>query len=378
MQKIVNLKLSDIKPYENNPRFNDNGVDALAKGIAEFGFLNPIVVDKNHVIINGHTRYKAAKKLNLTSVPCIVRDDLSDDAVKALRIADNKTSEFATWNYEELALQAKELNEKNYDLSVLGFDESVIADLLSKKEEDYLVVGETDPDALPLLSGKVSSKVGEMYECGNHLLLCADAANASASNILYSRGDAHLLLARVMAWDDHVADVLAECSRHLSGTFYVMCDNESMLDVRMSCDACGLATHEALLWLKNKYNMSRYQYQELNENIFYGWKEGCGHKWYSDRKQTNLLEYNNAPSGEVPVAMMIYLIRNSSCAGETVLNVLSNTGSALIACEQTRRKCRMIVETPEICDLARKRWAEFKHGSGCDWKKLTPAVGGKK
>ena len=378
MQKIVNLKLTDIKPYDKNPRFNDSGVDALAKGIAEFGFLNPIVIDKNHVIINGHTRYKAAQKLNLTTVPCIVRDDLSDDEVRALRIADNKVSEFATWDYDELALQVKELNDNDYDVTVLGFDDSVLENLLAKKEEDYLIVGETDPDALPVMSGKTVSKPGEMYECGDHLLLCGDAANAASSNIIYSKGDAHLLLARVMEWDDHVGDVLEECSLHLSGTFYIMVDNDTMLDVRMACDACELTTHETLLWLKNKYNISKYQYQILNENILYGWKEGCGHKWYSDRKQTNLLEYNNAPSGEAPIAMLIYLIRNSTCAGETVLNVLSKTGSALIACEQTRRKCRMIVESPDVCDLARRRWAEFKHGAGCDWKKLTPAVGGKK
>ena len=378
MQKIVNVKLSDIKPYENNPRFNDSGVDALARGIAEFGFLNPIVLDKNHVIINGHTRYKAAKKLNLASVPCIIRDDLSDDEVRALRIADNKTSEFATWNYEELALQAKELNEKEFDITVLGFDESVLEDLLAKKEEDYLVLGETDPDALPVMSGKTVSKPGEMYQCGEHLLLCGNAADASVANILYSKGDAHLLLVRVPEWEDYVADVLAECSRHLSGAFYILVDNDTMLDTRLACDACDLTTHETLLWLKNKYNVSVYQYQILNENVLYGWKEGAGHKWYSDRKQTNLLEYNNAPSGEVPVSMMIYLIRNSTCAGESVLSVLSRTGSALIACEQTRRKCRMIVESPDVCDLARRRWAEFKHGAGCDWKKLTPCVGGRK
>ena len=375
----IDLKLSEIIPYERNPRFNDDAVDAIAKSIAEFGFLNPIVVDSNHVIICGHTRFKAAQKLGLVSVPVIVADSLSEDQVKAYRIADNKTSELATWDYGQLVSEIRDLEEQNYDLSNLGFSEDVLNDILSHNEEDFLVMGETAPDALPELdmSCEPISKHGEVYELGDHLLFCGDLNRAKQTSVMFGSGDASLYLARVLNWSESVGDTLTFASQHLQGAFYVMSDDKDLMNVRMCCDSCGLTFHESLLWLKSNFRLSEYQYQIQHEPIIYGWKEGCGHKWYSDRKQCNLLEYNNAPSGEVPVAMLIYLIRNSSASGEIVLNTFSNTGSAVIACEQTRRKCRCFVETARAADMVRRRWAEFVSGVGCNWKNITPVIGKK-
>ena len=374
----IDLKLSEIVPYDRNPRFNDDAVDAIAKSIAEFGFLNPIVVDSNYVIICGHTRFKAAQKLGLVTVPVIVADNLSEDQVKAYRIADNKTSELATWDYGQLVQEIRDLEEQNYDLSNLGFSDDVLNDILSHDEEDFLVSGETPPDALPEMDGEEPvSKVGEVYELGDHLLFCGDVNRARQSGVMFNSGDASLYLARVLNWSEEVGETLTFASQHLLGAFYVMTDDSDLMNVRMCCDSCGLTFHESLLWLKSNYRMSEYQYQIQHEPCIYGWKEGCGHKWYSDRKQSNLLEYNNAPSGEAPVAMLVYLIRNSSASGEIVLNTFSRTGSVVIACEQTRRKCRCFVETPEVADLVRKRWAEFVSGVGCNWKNITPVIGKK-
>jgi len=374
----IDLKLSEIIPYDRNPRFNDDAVDAIAKSIAEFGFLNPIVVDSNYVIICGHTRFKAAQKLGLVTVPVIVADNLSEDQVKAYRIADNKTSELATWDYGQLVQEIRDLEEQNYDLSNLGFSDDVLNDILSHDEEDFLVSGETPPDALPEMDGEEPvSKIGEVYELGDHLLFCGDVNRARQSSVMFNSGDASLYLARVLNWSEEVGETLTFASQHLLGAFYVMTDDSDLMNVRMCCDSCGLTFHESLLWLKSNYRMSEYQYQIQHEPCIYGWKEGCGHKWYSDRKQSNLLEYNNAPSGEAPVAMLVYLIRNSSASGEIVLNTFSRTGSVVIACEQTRRKCRCFVETPEVADLVRKRWAEFVSGVGCNWKNITPVIGKK-
>ena len=374
----IDLKLSEIIPYDRNPRFNDDAVDAIAKSIAEFGFLNPIVVDSNHVIICGHTRFKAAQKLGLVTVPVIVADNLSEDQVKAYRIADNKTSELATWDYGQLVQEIRDLEEQNYDLSNLGFSDDVLNDILAHDEEDFLVSGETPPDALPEMDGEEPvSKIGEVYELGDHLLFCGDVNRARQSGVMFDSGDASLYLARVLNWSEEVGETLTFAAQHLLGSFYVMTDDDDLMNVRMCCDSCGLTFHESLLWLKSNFRLSEYQYQIQHEPCIYGWKEGCGHKWYSDRKQSNLLEYNNAPSGEAPVAMLVYLIRNSSASGEIILNTFSNTGSVVIACEQTRRKCRCFVETPEVADLVRKRWAEFVSGVGCNWKNITPVIGKK-
>lgn len=374
----VDMKLSDIKPYDRNPRYNDAAVDAIAKSITEFGFLNPIVVDKDNVIICGHTRFKAAQQLGLLSVPVVVADWLSEDQVKAYRIADNKTSELATWNYEQLISEIRDLENASYDLSNLGFSEDVLSDILSHDEDDFLVMGETAPDALPVMpDGEPVSKRGEMYELGDHRLFCGSPLDLKHACVMFDGGDAALYLARVKNWSEDIGETLDIAAQHLFGSFYVMTNDENMMNVRMMCDSCGLTFHESLLWLKSNFTMSNYQYQIQHEGVIYGWKEGNGHKWYSDRKQSNLLEYNNAPSGDVPVAMLIYLIRNSSASGEIVLNTFSETGSTVIACEQTRRKCRCFVERPETADLIRRRWAEFVSGEGCDWTKITPVLGKK-
>ena len=367
----VDMKLSDIKPYDRNPRYNDAAVDAIAKSITEFGFLNPIVVDKDNVIICGHTRFKAAQQLGLLSVPVVVADWLSEDQVNAYRIADNKTSELATWNYEQLISEIR-------DLENASFSEDVLSDILSHDEDDFLVMGETAPDALPVMpDGEPVSKRGEMYELGDHRLFCGSPLDLKHACVMFDGGDAALYLARVKNWSEDIGETLDIAAQHLFGSFYVMTNDENMMNVRMMCDSCGLTFHESLLWLKSNFTMSNYQYQIQHEGVIYGWKEGNGHKWYSDRKQSNLLEYNNAPSGDVPVAMLIYLIRNSSASGEIVLNTFSETGSTVIACEQTRRKCRCFVERPEIADLIRCRWAEFVSGEGCDWTKITPVLGKK-
>jgi len=376
----VDMKLSDIKPYDRNPRYNDEAVSAIAKSISEFGFLNPIVVDKDNVIICGHTRYKAAQQLGLVTVPVVVADWLSEDQVKAYRIADNKTSELATWNYEQLIAEIRDLEDASYDLSNLGFADDVLNDILARDEDDFLVMGETAPDAVPEMPEDVDplSRRGEMYELGDHRLFCGSPLDLKHSSVMFEGGDAALYLARIRQWSEEVGETLDIAARHLFGSFYVMTANDDdMMNTRLMCDSCGLTFHESLLWLKSSFVQSQYQYQIQHEQVIYGWKEGNGHKWYSDRKQTNLLEYNNAPSGGVPVAMMIYLIRNSSASGEIVLNTFSETGSAVIACEQTRRKCRCFVETPQAADLVRRRWAEFVSGEGCDWSKITPILGKK-
>lgn len=117
--QIINLKLADIHPYERNPRNNDAAVAAVAKSIQEFGFKNPIILDQDHVIVAGHTRYRVAKQLGMTEVPCVIADDLTPEQVKAFRIADNKTGEIAEWNYELLPVELRELQNAQFDLSLL-------------------------------------------------------------------------------------------------------------------------------------------------------------------------------------------------------------------------------------------------------------------
>ena len=147
--QIINMKLSEIHPYEKNPRFNDGAVEAVANSIKEFGFQQPIVVDKDFVVIVGHTRLKAAEQLGLTEVPVVIAENLTPEQVQAYRIADNKTGEIAEWNYELLPLEIKELQEADFDLSILGFDTEELDKLLNGEQENTISDGETDADAVP-------------------------------------------------------------------------------------------------------------------------------------------------------------------------------------------------------------------------------------
>lgn len=168
--EFVDKKLSEITPYKNNPRNNDEAVGPVAESIKEFGFKVPIVIDKNGEIVNGHTRYKAAKKLGLETVPVIVADDLSDEQIKAFRLADNKVGEIAVW---DLDLLNEELNDiLDLDMSAFGFDVLDNLDDLIEDEKDLDDFTENVPD-------EPKSKLGDIYQLGSHKLMCGDSTSAA-------------------------------------------------------------------------------------------------------------------------------------------------------------------------------------------------------
>ena len=164
--------ITEIHPYENNPRQNDAAVDAVAASIREFGFRQPIVVDTEGVIICGHTRYKAALKLGLTEVPVHVAKDLTPAQIKAYRIADNKSAELADWNYELLPIELSELEGMDFDLGLLGFSQDELAKLLDPGIKDGLI----DPDEIPEPPDEAITKPGDLWILGDHRLLCGDSS----------------------------------------------------------------------------------------------------------------------------------------------------------------------------------------------------------
>ncbi|MFM7846735.1 MAG: ParB N-terminal domain-containing protein, partial [Planctomycetota bacterium] len=172
--KIELWNINDVKPYDKNPRINDDAIDAVAGSLREFGFRQPIVVDTEGVIIVGHTRWKAAKKLGLEKVPVHVATDLTAEQIKAYRIADNKTNELAEWNFELLPIELNELLAANYDLGPLGFDDDELAQLLSGNIKD----GMCDPDEIPAPPDAAITQPGDLWILGNHRLLCGDSSKA--------------------------------------------------------------------------------------------------------------------------------------------------------------------------------------------------------
>jgi DNA modification methylase len=188
MLTIELRSIGDIRPYPNNPRTNDNAVEAVAASIREYGWRQPIVVDSDGVIICGHTRYKAAQKLGLDQVPVHVATDLSPEKIRAYRIADNQSADLADWNYDLLPIELKELGEGGYDLGLLGFD----ADELAKLLDTGVNEGLTDPDDVPEPPDEAVTQPGDLWILGNHRLLCGDSSSPADLDRLLAGAAIHL------------------------------------------------------------------------------------------------------------------------------------------------------------------------------------------
>lgn len=176
---IIEVNINDLKPYENNPRINDAAVDSVAASIQEFGFKVPIVIDTDNVIVAGHTRLKAAKKLGLKFVPCIIASDLTPEQIKAFRVADNKTSELAEWDLKLLEQELFELNNSNFNMEQFGFDPF---------EEEPSEIIEDDPPELDEENEPITKR-GDIWKLGNHYLMCGDSTSLEDVQKLMSVGE---------------------------------------------------------------------------------------------------------------------------------------------------------------------------------------------
>ena len=409
MMNIVYKRVDEIIPYEKNPRINDAAVDAVAQSIKEFGFRVPIVLDKNNVIITGHTRLRSAKSIGLTEVPCIIAENLTPEQVQAYRIADNKTGEIAEWNYDLLPIELRDLQEKDFDLSLLGFDTDELDRLLNGSfEENVVAEGETDADAVPDVPEEPVSQRGVIYQLGKHRLMCGDSTMTEDVARLMNGGKADLVftdppygvsyrgvnnpggrLWEVIENDDLRGEKLSEfllaafknlkASLREKRAFYIWYASSNHLQFEHAIIDAGLKSKQVLFWNKGMI-LGHSDYHWAAEPCFYGCHEGENCEWFGDRCQTTVWDIKRDNTREYvhptqkPTALAIKAIFNSSKAGETVLDLFGGSGSTLIACEQTNRvNCTMEFD-PKYVDVIRRRWAEFVHGEGCDWQALTPAV----
>ena len=401
-QEIKTVPIEDVKPYPNNPRDNEKAVPAVAASIERFGFRNPILVDGDGVIIEGHTRRLAAIKLGMREVPVVYATDLTPDEVKALRVIDNKTAELADWDEDVLAGEAELLKDAGFDLEDFGFDPKELEALLSPDPAD----GQTDADDVPEVdeSEPVRSRRGEVYVLGAHRLMCGDSTSAEDVRRVCADGEADLWLtdppynvdyhgsdgATIM--NDSMSDTKfreflraafanAEKAMKPGAAAYIFHADSEGYNFRGACHDVGLKVRQCLVWKKDSLVLGRQDYQWIHEPCLYLFKEGAGHNWYNDRKQTTVLEFDRPKKSELhptqkSVALVEYLMGNSSKKGDVVLETFGGSGTTLMAAEQTGRVCKCVELDPHYCDVIRKRWAEYVHGVGCDWEELTPVASG--
>lgn len=368
MKAIQQLKINEIIPYENNPRINGASVDAIAKSIAEYGFLNPIILTPDKIIISGHTRWEAAKKLNLSHVPCIIADDLTEDQIKAFRIADNKVAENATWDYATLIEELKDVTDSGRDAMLLGFTSDVLANLLNNDTETLIADGETHPDAIP--EADPDSEYGKTYALGNHRLRCGNRID-----VLLSGAVPKLIWCEnydsIVDDLDYLNDILG-CNTE-ENVLYLAFNHKDRMILAEILESVGIEHLEQILLLQQGEQPTGNFYRCVSKEILYGCADWKKHRWYGDKKQENVIEYEPV-NGHLDTENLVKILLNSSAKGELILDCNSVFGSMLIASEQTGRICYAIAPDTESCDIARKRWAEFVHGEGCDWKTLTRSI----
>lgn len=363
---IKSMKLEDLKEYGNNPRLNDEAVEYVAKSIEEFGFKVPIIIDVDNVIVAGHTRKKAAARLGLEEVPVIVADDLNADQVKAFRLADNKVAEFSEWDMDLLMI---ELNDIDLEMDDFGFDDAeIIEEVEEVEEDDFEMEVPEEPEA----------KLGQVYQLGRHRLMCGDSTNQKDVETLMQGKQADMVFTDPPYGVDYegINNDDREGLENLLDKSFSNMKNSSKPGASMYCfhsDRCADIFQDIyrkychfssmIIWKKQSLVLSQTDYQSIHEPCLYGWFNNGTHKFYGDRKQTSVWEYESkrieGHTTPKPVALISKALNNSSKKNHIILDLFGGSGSTIIACEQTGRECYTMELDPKYVDVIIKRWEEY-------------------
>lgn len=374
--ETIKLKISEVKPYERNAKKHDKKqIENVMESIRQFGFVQPVVVDKNNVLVIGHCRYAAAKRLKMKQIDAVRVESLTEEQVNKLRLLDNKLNE-SEWDIE-LLLE---------DVPALDWDGFDIDWNLPELEGDEPEVVEDEPPEPPK---EAKTKPGDLYQLGRHRLLCGDATKPEDLERLMNGQRADLYLTDPPYNVDYVGktkDALKiendsrgdsefrellvnsfmaakECMK-AGAAFYIWHADSEGFNFRGACRDVGWTVRECLIWKKNSMVLGRQDYQWQHEPCLYGWNEGGSHAWYSDRKQTTILEFDRPTKSKEhptmkPVKLFDYLMKNSSKKDDIVLDTFGGSGTTIIACEQNGR-CGYSTELdPKYCDVIVERWEKL-------------------
>ncbi|WP_455474639.1 DNA modification methylase [Streptococcus salivarius] len=413
--QIYDKPLGWLTPYENNPRNNDEAVEPVANSISEFGFKVPIVATSDGEIINGHTRWKAAKKLKLKTVPVIIADDLTEEQVRAFRLADNKVAEIAQWDIELLLSEIESVD--NLDMTLFGFTDS---DYTLDDFEDEETDTDISEDEIESEGDSVSSvEYGDIYQLGRHRLMCGDSTSAGDMkelvngekidlyvtdppyNVAYEGKTEEAMTIQNDSMDDasfrqFLRDAFSVADQHLKpgGAFYIWHADSEGLNFRAAVKETGWLLKQNLVWVKNSIVLGRQDYQWKHEPCLYGWKDGASHYFIDNRSLATVIEEDeenlkemtkgelisyiktmqeNSPTSIFyedkpvrsdihptmkPLKLIARCVLNSSKKGERVLDSFNGGGSTLMVCEKTERIYYGMELDPVYVERTIKRWEE--------------------
>ncbi len=383
--KIEIKKLGEIREYEKNPRRNDKAVNAVAESIKEFGFKVPIVIDRDGVIVAGHTRYKASKKLGLNEIPCVVADDLTAEQIKAFRLADNKTAELSEWDIDLLSLELKELEGFDLDMNLFGFDTSLESGSIEIKEDNFDVEKE-------LNSEECIVKNGDIWKLGEHMLKCGDSLKETAVKEFTDGIKIDMIFTdppydMVMGGSGCFAESMDNCMKRVEplthfdpsvlswlkdfpvSSYYIFTSKDGIPKYLENFKGLNF---NILMWDKtNPVPFTSGTFLPNIEYLLYFSKKD--RIWNNSLKPTETyskyyisekLQGRKDGGGDLhptmkPLEPISRAIRISSRNGGAVLDLFGGSGSTLIACEQLDRRCYMIEIEPKNCDVIIRRWEAF-------------------
>jgi DNA modification methylase len=389
--QVAMWSVEKLIPYARNARtHSDEQIAQVAASIVEFGWTSPILVGGDGVIIAGHARLLAARKLKMTEVPVIVLGHLSEAQRRALVLADNKLALNAGWDEEMLRIELQDLEVNGFNLDLIGFSTEELETILADGEKT--TEGQTDEDAVPEPQVAVVTAPGDVWIMGNHRLLCGDAtALGDVEKVLaggladivfcdppYSvnygatmkdklRGTTHRKILNDNLGDGFAPFLYDACVNILAvtkGAIYICMSSSELHTLQTAFREAGGHWSTFVIWAKNTFTMGRSDYQRQYEPILYGWKEGTDHFWCGARDQGDVWfikkpHVNDLHPTMKPVELVERAIRNSSKGRDTVLDPFGGSGTTLIACEKSGRQARVIELDPKYCDVIICRHQEF-------------------
>ncbi|TXH87615.1 MAG: site-specific DNA-methyltransferase [Rhodoferax sp.] len=379
-----------LVPYARNARtHSEEQVAQIAASIVEFGFTNPILAGSDGVIVAGHGRLAAAQKLGLDTVPVVVLDHLTPTQRRALIIADNRIAENAGWDDAMLRIELQSLQEDGFNLDITGFDTDALAEIMAG--EETTVDGQTEDDAVPEVPVTPISRPGDVWELGNHRLLCGDATDPASYDTLMTDAKADIVFTdppynvdyansakdKMRGKDrpilnDNLGDgfydfllaaltpMLARCA----GATYIAMSSSELDTLQQAFRAAGGKWSTFIIWAKNTFTLGRADYQRQYEPILYGWPEGQIRHWCGDRDQGDVWNIKKPQKNDLhptmkPVELVERAIRNSSQPGDIVLDPFGGSGTTLIAAEKSSRIGWLIELDPKYVDVIVRRWQDW-------------------
>lgn len=382
--EIKELPLKELKPAAYNPRKKlkkgDKEYEKIKQSLLKFGYVDPIIVNKDMTVIGGHQRLTVLKDLDYETAKCVIVDLPKEDE-KALNIALNKIT--GQWDDALLADLLLDLQESDFNLDLTGFEPPEIDDILSNVHDKEL--SEDEFDVEEELKKPTASRHGDIWQLGKHRVICGDSTKAETYKQLLDDRKANLVVTdppynvdveetagKIL--NDNMSDgdfyqfllsMFTQVENHMEtdASIYVFHADTEGLNFRKAFKDAGFYLSGCCIWKKNSLVLGRSPYQWQHEPCLYGWKKKGKHQWFSDRKQTTIWEYDRPKSSKdhptmKPIQLMAYPIQNSSMRGTIVLDPFLGSGSTLIAADQTGRVCYGIELDEKFVDVIVKRYIE--------------------